>query len=86
MTPRLVTDDMIVLRTAALSGVGITQLPNMIVKDELKSGRLLELLPGWLPKSGRAYAAFPSRRGLLPAVRALIDYLAKRMAELENSE
>lgn len=81
VTPRFVTDDMFVLRTAAERGVGITQLPQMIVADALAAGALVELLPGWSPKIGRIHAVFPSRRGLLPSVRALIDYLAKRMAE-----
>ncbi|TAM90051.1 MAG: LysR family transcriptional regulator [Candidimonas sp.] len=79
--PRLVTDDMIMLRTAASHGVGITQLPQMIVDDALQAGGLIELLPEWSPEIGRIHAVFPSRRGLLPSVRALLDYLAKRMAE-----
>lgn len=83
VTPRLVTDDMIMLRTAALRGIGITQLPRMIVAEALQTGALVELLPDWSPKTGRIHAAFPSRRGLLPSVRALLDYLAKRVAELD---
>lgn len=81
VAPRLVTDDMLVLRTAAERGVGITQLPRMIVDDALESGALVELLPDWAPKTGRIHAVFPSRRGLLPSVRALIDYLAEHVAE-----
>ncbi|MFI4886691.1 MAG: LysR family transcriptional regulator [Steroidobacterales bacterium] len=78
--PRLVTDDMIALRAAAVRGVGITPLPTMIVSAELKAGTLVQLLPDWSPKSGLVHAVFPSRRGLLPSVRALIDYLATRLA------
>lgn len=80
ITPRFVTDDMGALRTAAERGVGITQLPLMIVADALQAGTLVELLPAWTPKVGRIHAVFPSRRGLLPSVRALIDHLADRMA------
>lgn len=83
-TPRLVTDDMIALREAAMRGVGVTPLPNMIVSDQLKSGALVELLPDWSPKAGVVHAVFPSRRGLLPSVRALIDYLAERLAEVTS--
>lgn len=82
--PRLVTDDMIALRDAALCGIGITQLPAMIVDDALRRGALVELLPGWSPRSGIVHAVFPSRRGLLPSVRALIDYLAERLAEQDE--
>jgi hypothetical protein len=30
------------------------------------------------------HAVFPSRRGLLPAVRLLLDYLAQQFATLEE--
>lgn len=82
--PRLVTDDMISLRTAAIAGVGIAQLPTMMVRDELEQGALMKLVPDWAPKSGLVHAVFPSRRGLLPSVRTLIDYLAMRFAQLEE--
>lgn len=79
--PRLITDDMIALRSAAIRGVGVVQLPSMIVSDALQSGELIELLHGWTPKYGIVHAVFPSRRGLLPAVRSLIDYLAERLKD-----
>jgi DNA-binding transcriptional LysR family regulator len=82
--PRLVTDDMISLRTAAIAGVGVAQLPTMMVQDELAQGVLVRLVPEWAPRSGIVHAVFPSRRGLLPAVRRLIDYLAERFAQLEE--
>ncbi|WP_266160631.1 LysR family transcriptional regulator [Dyella silvatica] len=82
--PRLITDDMIALRSAALRGIGITQLPSMIVCDEIRDGRLIALLPEWSPKNGIVHAVFPSRRGVLPAVRTLIDFLAARFAEIDD--
>ncbi|MGA8276662.1 MAG: LysR family transcriptional regulator [Rhodanobacteraceae bacterium] len=81
--PRLVTDDMIALRMAAIAGVGIAALPTMIVRDELQRGTLLKLVPDWAPQSGIVHAVFPSRRGLVPAVRKLIDYLSARFAQLD---
>ena len=83
-TPRLVTDDLIALRAAAIRGVGIAQLPSMVVMDQLKRGDLVELLPGWSPKLGIVHAVFPSRRGQLQAVRALIDFLAERLREADD--
>ncbi|RJG08254.1 LysR family transcriptional regulator [Massilia cavernae] len=83
-TPRLITDDMISLRTAAVAGVGIVQLPTMMITDELKQGTLAILMPEWSPKGGTIHAVMPSRRGLLPSVRALIDFLAARFAKLDE--
>lgn len=75
-TPRLVTDDMSQLLHAALAGVGVVKLPTMVVDADLKAGRLVDLLPGWSPPSGIVHAVFPTRRGLLPSVRTLIDFLS----------
>ncbi len=79
-TPRLVTDDIAQLRSAALLGVGVAQLPAFVVERDLAEGALVDILPDWRPRSGVVHAVFPSRRGLLPAVRSLIDHLASEYA------
>ncbi|KVM97424.1 LysR family transcriptional regulator [Burkholderia diffusa] len=81
--PRLVTGGMLALRAAAVAGVGIVQLPTMMVRDEIARGELATVLPDWAPRREIVHAVFASRRGLLPAVRALLDFLAERFAELE---
>jgi DNA-binding transcriptional LysR family regulator len=80
--PRLITDDMIQLRLAALAGIGVVQLPTMMVDKDLVAGTLVDVLPDWRPRSGIVHAVFASRRGLLPAVRGLIDHLASEFARL----
>jgi len=82
--PRLVTDDMVALRTAALAGVGIVQLPTLMVIDEVRAGRLLRPVHGWAPRQHLIHAVYPSKRGLLPSVRALLDDLAQRFAEIHE--
>ncbi|WP_038495543.1 LysR family transcriptional regulator [Collimonas arenae] len=84
-TPRFITGDMIALRDAARAGVGIVQLPVTMVRDQLAQGTLLRLLPDWAPRNEIIHAVFPSRRGLLPSVRSLIDYLAQRFAVLDEN-
>ncbi|WPC06134.1 LysR family transcriptional regulator [Pseudomonas sp. MBLB4123] len=79
--PRLISDDMTILRRAALRGVGVVQLPCMVVERDLQAGRLLDIMPQWAPRSGVVHALFPSRRGLLPAVRGLIDFLAEHLQQ-----
>ncbi|MBP6018648.1 MAG: LysR family transcriptional regulator [Burkholderiaceae bacterium] len=83
-TPRFVTDDMAALRTMAVAGIGIAQLPLMMIREQLSKGTLLPLLSGWAPRPDIVHAVFPSRRGLLPAVRSLVNYLADRFQELEE--
>lgn len=74
--PRLVTDDLFALRAAALAGIGVAQLPSLMVGDDVAHGRLVELLSGWHPRNEAVHAIFPSRRGLVPALRLLLDFLA----------
>lgn len=80
-SPRLVTDDLIALRQAALAGLGIAHFPNVLVHEDLEAGRLVNLLPQWAPRCGIVHAIFPSRRGLLPSVRTLIDFLAEEFSQ-----
>ncbi len=79
--PRLITDDLAALRLAAIEGVGIAQLPSMMVQSDIDAGRLISVLPDWRPKNDTVYAVFPSRRGLLPSIRALLDFLADECVE-----
>jgi DNA-binding transcriptional LysR family regulator len=78
--PRMVTDDLLALRHVAVAGIGIVHLPSVVVRDEIAAGQLVELVPGWAPKSGVIHAIFPSRRGLLPSVRTLIDFLGEEFS------
>jgi len=80
--PRFVTTDMIALRTAAMAGVGIVQLPILMVNGHLEDGSLIKVLPDWAPRREIIHAVFPSRRGMLPSVRALLDFLADRFAAI----
>ncbi len=82
--PRLVTRSMAALRIAAVAGVGVVQLPTMMMTDELANGRLVRVLKEWAPPREIVHAVFPSRRGLLPAVRKLIDFLAERFDSLQE--
>lgn len=75
-TPRLVTDDMSQLLYAARDGVGVVQLPDIVADDAIATGTLVKVLPEWTPAAGTVQAVFPTRRGLLPSVRGLIDFLA----------
>ena len=83
--PRLVTTDMLALQHAAQAGVGVVQLPLLMVQADLHVGTLLRVLPDWEPRREVIHAVFPSRRGLIPAVRLLIDHLAEQYASFEEN-
>jgi len=46
--------------------------------------QLVRLLPDWAPGREIIHIAFPTRRGLIPSVRELIDYLAGRFAAVNQ--
>jgi DNA-binding transcriptional LysR family regulator len=74
--PTLVSDDMVLIRQASLNGLGIAQLPLNACQSDLRKGLLQIVTPDFLAPLCEIQVVFPSRRGLLPAVRSLIDFLA----------
>ncbi len=63
------------LGTAALLGMGLTQLPDYIVQDEIARGKLVAVLPGHQPAPMPISAVVPSGRLVPPRVRVLQDAL-----------
>jgi DNA-binding transcriptional LysR family regulator len=41
----------------------------------------VHVLPDWKAPHGIFHAVYPSRRGLLPAVRVFIDYLVEHLGK-----
>jgi DNA-binding transcriptional LysR family regulator len=78
--PRLSADDFFTVRRAALRGVGVARLPSLLAKDDLSTGALVRLLPSLSSLSGMVHAVFPSRRGMVPAIRVLLDALSEGFA------
>ena len=76
LAPRLLSDDMIGLKQAAIAGLGVVALPGYVCRDEVRSGALRRVLPTWLACDSTITALIPYRQGLLPSVRVFIDHLA----------
>ncbi|MGO9804956.1 MAG: LysR substrate-binding domain-containing protein [Steroidobacteraceae bacterium] len=77
--PRIVCHDFVVLRAAVVADLGVARLPESVVRQDLKSGALMRVLAEWRSPQGIVHVVFPTRRGMLPAVRAFIDFLAERL-------
>jgi DNA-binding transcriptional LysR family regulator len=74
--PRMTCGDFSAVRAAAAAGLGVALLPDHVCTDLLASGALVHILPDWGGQPGIVHIVFTTRRGLPPAVRALIDHLA----------
>jgi DNA-binding transcriptional LysR family regulator len=73
--PRYVADDLLTLKSALLCGTGMGVMPDYMCREELQDGRLIHVLPGWSPPESVFHAVYPSRRGMVPAVRRFLDFL-----------
>lgn len=84
--PRLITDDMIVLREAAIKKLGIVALPNYLCNDAVNSRELVPILTDWHLPIGIMHITYSHRRGILPAVRVFIDFLAEKLPHLAQQQ
>jgi DNA-binding transcriptional LysR family regulator len=82
--PRLVTEDLYILKEAALSGNAVADLPPLFCHTEVSDGNLVRLLPDWeIPV--RLHLLYGSRRGTTRVLSAFIDHLAAYLPPLLNT-
>lgn len=81
-TSQVIADDFAVLRAAALEGIGVAMLPQAVCLDALATGRLLRVLPAYRAGESMMHVLFGSRRGMLPAVRVLVNHLIAELPAL----
>ena len=82
--PRVFCSNFDLLREAAIEGLGVALLPEHICRPCIESGKLVHVLPDWHTQYAIIHAVFTNRKGLLPAVRALIDYLAAEVPRISS--
>jgi len=81
MQARLITGDFALLLESARRGMGVSLLPDFVCAGAIIRGDLEVVLPDWSIPEGIMHFVYPSRRGMLPGVRALVDFLAERLPE-----
>ncbi|WP_180084912.1 MULTISPECIES: LysR substrate-binding domain-containing protein [unclassified Acinetobacter] len=86
VNPTVMGSDLSMLAALACQDCGVALLPDSIVSDHVKSGALVRVLPEWKAAHGIFHAVYPSRRGLLPAVRVFIDYLVEKLSQHEHAK
>lgn len=83
-SPRLSSDNLQVILRAALDGLGICGIPYYACRPAIARGDLQEVLSGWHPQNGELVLLYPSRRGVPPAVKALIEFFCQQIPPLLN--
>lgn len=60
---------------ATLAGLGVARLSTYLIGNDLRTGRLVRILPKYEDNGSDIYAVYSARRNLAPKVRAFIDHL-----------
>ncbi|MGV2287868.1 LysR substrate-binding domain-containing protein [Trinickia sp. YCB016] len=77
--PIFIAENFVALREAALAGLGFAQLPLNICAASITQGRLTEVMRTWPSQPAHYYAIYPTRRGTVPAIRLLIDFVRDKL-------
>src|SRR3546814_9536425 len=80
------TNNSMMLRAAALAGLGVVLLPLWIIGPDLKAGRLQRLLPDYHWPDSAIHIVYPPGRHLSARVRAFVDFLVEQRSEEHTSE
>ncbi|WP_018230150.1 LysR family transcriptional regulator [Methyloversatilis universalis] len=72
-----------IVRQWALQGLGIATKARLDVVDDLRSGRLVELLTDWRGEDFPLHAMLPAGRHMPLRVRRLLDFLGEQFAQVE---
>lgn len=80
LRPRFLCSDYTMQYQAALGGVGVALLPLRAVWSGLRDGTLVHVAKEWSATELSIFLVFVGRRGMLPSVRAMIDYLVENMS------
>jgi DNA-binding transcriptional LysR family regulator len=73
------------VRNATLTGLGVALLPEYLVVDDLRAGRLEHVLTEYNSETAPAYLVYPSRQHLAARTRVAIDFLVEEVRRLRAS-
>ncbi len=79
LSPALSSNNDSALHTAALQGRGIAYLPDYLVGDDLREGRLVHVLEDFVEDTVGVHAVYPEQKHLSARVRLFIDLLVARL-------
>jgi DNA-binding transcriptional LysR family regulator len=83
--PRLLAEDLWVIRECVLAGCVLAALPPLVIRNDLEEGRVVRVLPEWNLPEQKLHVIYPSRQGLTLAARTLIDFIVEHVrSELRN--
>ena len=85
VSPRMTSNNGDTGVEVCVRGGGIHLWPTFLVEDHLRTGSLVEVLPAFKAANFGIYAVYPSKKHVLPKVRALVDFLLRHLREKNGS-
>jgi DNA-binding transcriptional LysR family regulator len=81
----LIAHDFPTILGAAVRGVGLAQVPGPIAAEAVKAGTLVEVLEPFAAVAPGVFLYYPSRRQMMPKLRAFIDHVRSRADSAERA-
>lgn len=79
---RLAVNHLVSVKEAAIAGIGIAMLPQVVCDSEIQSGSLRVVLPETPPPAVPVWVTYTGGRHISPAVRALVDFAKERFVPI----
>lgn len=73
-----IANDFQTMLGAAINGIGLAQVPQPVAAEPLRAGKLVEVLEAFAPVSPGVFLYYPSRRQMMPKLRAFVEHLKGR--------
>jgi len=79
------SNDLRLVRDAALRGLGIAMIPQIVLGDLVERGELVQVLPGVLESENRVSVVYVEREFIAPHVRAFVEAMVAWAPALQRS-
>ncbi|HWL51647.1 MAG TPA: LysR family transcriptional regulator [Chthoniobacteraceae bacterium] len=80
LSPVLTSEGVTSLCEAARTGLGLALLPDWLIREDLRSGTLVRVLPEWKPQDLPLHVVYAGNRLLPLRTSAFIDYAVKELS------
>lgn len=81
VTGRYKVNSSIALRRAVLGGLGISRIPQYLIKEDLENDRLVHLLPDYDMDSATIHAVYPEPEFIPQRARLFVEFVTEALAE-----
>ena len=87
ISKKLMINDLNLIKSLTISGSGISLIPTFLCYNEVKSGKLIRILPNWRSDLRPVHFVYPSQKFVTPKIKAFIEVASEILkSQLEISE